>query len=182
VTITGFKYGNMLDPDTFRRKDRFLFDLPIKHDGIKIHDLAEQTGFNFYQQLIDLGIPLDTYNGTELGDVWTYEDEESYTTWHGIVSFSADASNGYTGYHPGSYQLLVPALDKLYEEVEGEWTRSARSVMLGHGEYHGTGLGIFRNGYDFAWNHELGMAVLANTEFEVDVWSTDVPELIAEQY
>lgn len=179
--ITGFKYGDIFDGT--RRKDRFLFDLPIKHDGLKIHELASSTGFNFYSQLIDRGIPLDTYGGTEIGDVWTYEDEENYTTWHGIVSYSVSGeANGYTGYHPGSYQLLVPALDKLYGEVEGEWTRSARSLMLGHGEYHSSGVGFLRGGYDFPWNHELGLAVLANTEFEVEVWSQDVPELIAEQY
>lgn len=184
MTIAGFKYGNMLDPDTFRRKDRFLFDLPVKHTGLKINELAETTGFNLYKQLLDLGIPLDTYEGAEIGQIWTYEDEESYTWWHGIASFSVDRDGDYTGYHPHTYAALVENLDKLMEGIEeaDEWTRPVRSTMLGHGTYHADGTGLFPRGYNFPWNAELGLAVLANTTLEVDVYSVDVPDLIAQQY
>lgn len=185
MAIKGYKTGDMLDKDTWRRKDRILFDLPIKHTGLKIHEVAEATGFNLYKQLIeDCGIPLDTYNGSEIGDIWTFEDEDNYVTFHGITAFSlSDEHNGYTGYHPDSYEHLVPALDKLYDEVSDEWVRPARSVLLGHGEYHSSGLGVFpRSGYDYAWNAELGHGVLANTEFEVEVWSEDFPTRLAEQY
>lgn len=184
MTITGFRYGDMLDKDTFRRKDHFLFDLPIKDTGLKIYELAEAPGFNLYKQLIELGVPLDEYNGTEPGDIWTYEDEENYTWWHGITSFSVNPDHGWTGYHPGHYEKLVPALDKLYEEQDalGEWVRPSRGVMCGHGIYHATGEGIFPRGYMFPWNQDLGLAVLANSAYEIDVWSMDVPEQIEEQY
>ena len=183
MTIAGFKVGNMLDPDTFRRKDRFLFDLPAKHTGLKIHELAETTGFNFYKQLIELGIPLDTYSGSELGDIWTYEDEETYTTWHGVVMYSLDSKVGYTGYHPHMYEAIVPALDNLYESVSDDWVRPARSLLLGHGQYHATGEEVLPPyGYDFKWNQDMATAVLANTEFEVEIWGEDFPERIEEQY
>lgn len=185
MTITGFKYGDMLNKDEFRRKDHILFDLPIKHTGLKIYDLAQAPGFNFYKQLIErLSVPLDEYTGTEIGDVWTFEDEEAYVSYHGIVSYSVDPNGEWTGYHPYHYELLVPALDKLYEEQDsaGEWVRPARSTMLGHGTYHATGEGIFPSGYNFPWSKDMGLAVLANTTFETDVWSLDVPDRIEEQY